>query len=294
MPTARSFIPFSAHSPLQAPPFPLSIRPGSLAFWVLIAAKTAIPLLVISGHGWIKHIVARNLCQPIDLHLPRPVGESIFAGMSIAPSAEFDTPDRNQDGGGATQDEPTLRALEGLPVPERMETTRPNERESDSGPEDDREPAATLISLEVDATEIDTPPGPHGSWSAELRAANEPKQSNETRYRVTGLTLLPAIMATEGLREVLAGIIVMPVEAFVVRVIGRAYRHSAGVPATDMYPLSSTIRSLGLRGVGNIASVLVLQLGVTGLVWIGFTVVSQRLLSRKKEQPKKDGEVVVR
>jgi hypothetical protein len=285
MPSALSFIPFSAHSPLQAPPFPLSPRPSSLAFWSLTAAKSLIPLIIISAHGWIKHIVARNLYQPIYLHLPRPVGESIFAGMPLSPPAEFDTPDRNQEDTANTQDEPTLRALEGLPALETMETTRPNERESDSGPEEDREPSATLISLEVDSTEMDTAPGPGGSWSAELRAASEPKQSNETRYRVTGLTLLPAIMATEGLREVLAGIIVMPIEALLVRVIGRAYRWSAGLPATDMYPLTSTVRSLGLRGVGNIVSVLVLQLGVTGVVWIGFTVASQRMLSKKKDEP---------
>jgi hypothetical protein len=287
MPSTTSFIPFSSYSPLQAPPFPLSPGPSSLALWGLTATKSLIPLIAISAHGWIKHIVARNLYQPIYLHLPRPVGESIFAGMSISPSAEFDTPDRNQDDAVNTQDEPTLRALEGLPVLEAMEITRPNERESDSGPEEDREPSATLISLEVDATEMDTAPGPGGSWSAELRAAIEPKQSNEARYRVTGLTLLPAIMATEGLREVLAGIIVMPIEALLVRIIGRAYRFSAGLPPTDMYPLGSTVRSFGLRGIGNIASVLVLQLGVTGVVWIGFTVASQRMLSKKNE-PKKD------
>jgi hypothetical protein len=292
MPTARSFIPFSAHSPIQAPPFPLPIGARSLASWSLVAAKSLIPLLVISGNGWIKHIVARNLYQPIYLNLPRPIGESIFAGMSISPSAEFDTPDRNQEDRSNVQDEPTLRALEGLPVLERMETTRPNERENESGPEDEREPAATLISLEVDATELDSTPGPQGSWSAELRAANEPKQSNETRYRVTGLTLLPAIMATEGLREVVAGLIVMPVEALMVRVIGRAYRHSAGATTTDMYTLSSTIRDLGLRGTGNILSVLVLQLGITGLVWAGFTVVSQRLLSRKKRDSPRNTMVV--
>jgi hypothetical protein len=170
----------------------------------------------------------------------------MFSGIpDAAPAMEYDAPDRNpgiEAVPNATiraEDPPTLRALEGRPAMEPQNeaqlgrTEAVFEIEHDSSDEEEGEMAqATLISFDVEATEsMDNSLGP---WSAELRSANEPGQSKDVKYRVTGLTLLPTILATEGLREVIAGILVMPLEAVMVRIIARAYRQSAGLSTSDL------------------------------------------------------------
>lgn len=172
-------------------------------------------------------------------------------------------------------DEPTLRALEGLPALERTEARQ--EREDSSDGEDDELAHATLISFDVEPTEgAESTAGP---WSAELRSANEPKVSEFVKYRVTGLTMLPAIMATEGLRDIVTGIIVMPFEAIMVRLLAKAYRESAGLGVRDLYAVGPHISSSSL---GNLASIVGMQVVVTGIIWAGFTVGSQVWLSRTK------------
>ena len=137
-----------------------------------------------------------------------------------------------------------------------------------------------LISFDIEATEsIDNSPG---TWSIELRSANELKQPKDVRYRVTGLTLLPIILATEGLREVVAGILVMPLEAVMVRTIARAYRQSAKSSTSDLYQLIELIPASE-----NLFSVFTLQLAITGVVWAGFTVASQWWGARKYSQAEK-------
>jgi hypothetical protein len=89
--------------------------------------------------------------------------------------------------------------------------------------------------------------------------------------------MLPPIMATEGLRDVFAGVLVMPIEALMVRVIGRAYRVSAGLPLTDIYEINK-----GIYGLGNIFSALMIQLAITGIVWAGFVGGTQWWASRQR------------
>ncbi|KAF4633624.1 hypothetical protein G7Y89_g4486 [Cudoniella acicularis] len=297
LPTLRSFIPFSYASPLQIPSIPF--RPTSLVPWTSVLLRSATPMLMILLHGKVKFLASRILYRHIYTLLPRPTGESMFSGMQDAsPIAEFDTPDRGMEERThhRAEDEPTLRALEGLPALERTETrSRQIERDSDSSVADDGEVThATLISFDVEATEaVESPLGALGTWSAELRSANEPKQSDEPRYRVTGLTVLPPIMATEGLREIIAGIIVMPVEAAMVRVIGHACRASSGSGMGDIYPVTSGLAGFGLTGVDNIIAVLLLQLGLTGVVWAGFTVGTQWWASRNRESEGETQEKVV-
>jgi hypothetical protein len=237
-------------------------------------------MLIILIHGKVKYMAARIMYRPIYKILPRPSGDSMFSGLNIsAPLMEYDTPDRNTDERSRyrSEDEPTLRALEGLPALDRTDT-RPiqNEQDQDSSDEEDDEMThATLISFDVEATDVVE--SSLGTWSAELRSANEPKPSQDVKYRVTGVTMLPPIMATEGLREIAAGIIVMPLEALMVRVIGRAYRASAGLGVEDMYGPGS-----GLPSMGNLFSVLTVQLAVTGVIWAGFTVGTQWWTSRRR------------
>ena len=235
-------------------------------------ASTVAPMLVILAHGKIKYAISRILYSPIYKTLPRPTGESIFSGLAIsAPGMEYDSPDRVQERPFHLSDEPTLRALEGLPNLERQHR--------DESSDEDEMAQATLISFDVEAT--DTVGNATGTWSAELRSANEPSPAQHLSYRVTGLTMLPTFMATEGLREVVAGIFVMPLEAVMVRIIGRAYRMSAGLPMEDLCP-AGYINGFAIRGVQNILSALAMQLVVTGITWAGFTIGTQYWAARKR------------
>lgn len=262
---------------------------------------TAAPILIIMVHGKVKYFTSRILYRPIYKSLPRPTGDSMFSGIpETAPSVEYDAPDRTADVGTVeitphahvrAEDSPTLRALEGRPAsdsqaepqaesqaPPRVRRETLFDMEQDSSDEEDGETAhATLISFDVEATEsMDNSLGP---WSAELRSANEPKPSKEVRYRVTGLTLVPTILATEGLREVVVGVLVMPLEAVMVRVIARAYRQSAGLGVSDIYQLGEHVPAFE-----NLFSAFALQLAMTGVVWAGFTYGSQWWAARKYPQ----------
>ena len=65
----------------------------------------------------------------------------------------------------------------------------------------------------------------------------------------------------------------MPLEALMVRVIGKAYRRSAGLGMEDMY-------GWGMPSMWNIITVLTVQLAVTGVIWAGFTAGTQWLAAR--------------
>jgi len=292
-PSLLSFIPFSKESPLLSP-LP-ALTSASLAS-ILTVLESALPLFYIVLHGKVKFFASHLLYRPIYKALPRPVGQSMFAGLPVAPpTMEYDTPDQQPQPRRAsrlTEDEITLRALEGLPSLEGPEPqARPVERDTDSSADDAEMAHATLISFDVEATDSagQGPPlgGGLGQWSAELRSANELPPS-ETRYRMTGMTLLPTIMAVEGLREILAGIVVIPLEAVMVRCIGRLYRASANVGVGDMWPRKSGYGGLG--GLTNILSALTLQLGVTGIVWAGFTITSQWAARRKRAEVEEEKE----
>ena len=256
------------------------MSPVSITSWVLSLLHHMAPMLAIFVHGKFKFFFSRMTYRPIYKSLPRPTGDSMFSGLPIsAPRMEFDTPDQDIHDRNAyrREDEQTLRALEGLPETDRTEPPAlRNEGDPEATDDEDVEVAhATLISFDVEATEAVE--NSQGTWSAELRSANEPKAADGVKYRVTGMTMLPPIMATEGLREVFAGILVMPVEALMVRVIGSAYRNSSGSGMEDMFAVNSVI-----RGWGNLFSVLSIQVAVTGVIWAGFTVGVQMWANRRR------------
>ena len=167
----------------------------------------------------------------------------MFAGLNLSPpSMEYDTPDRPaaRRTTAVREDMETLRALEGrsaidndllLVEQDELQISRetvPSEPSDDgewTGPQ-------TAFSLDVEAN-LDTSAS-GGMWSAELRSASDPKDA-KTKYRVTGLTMLPTILAAEGLREIVISILVLPIEASMIRVIGWSYLQSAGVGASGFY-----------------------------------------------------------
>lgn len=208
----------------------------------------------------------------------------MFQGLGVlAPRLEYDTPDQPtaDENTPISEDGPTLRALEGMTAPPsaHRRTSWRQEQPGASEDEDDDQPPTTLISFDVEATE--PADREETSWSAELRSAQEPNISAGTKYRITGLTLLPFIMATEAMREVVASILTLPMEAFMVRVIGRSYRASAGLGMADMYGMSMMLK-LGGQGYENLVSVTALQVAVTGVVWTGLVSFSAWYAEKKR------------
>ena len=295
-PSLKSFIPFSAASPVQLPPSP-SPNFLSLASWGSTLLGSLAPMLVILIHGRVKFFVCKLLYRPVYKALPRPTGDSMFSGLALdAPSLEYDAPDReNERPQWHGEDAPTLRALEGRPTLEDREAREEErmrllslamEQNDDSSiDEGDEMQQATLISFDVEAT----PPveNSSGPWSAELRSANEPKKSKGIDYRVTGLTMLPTFLATEGLRDIIAGVIVLPLEAIMVRIIGRAYQQSAGMGLSDFYTVFA-VKDL-VPASGNIFGAFALQALFTGAIWTGFTLASQRWIAKRKPKLDENG-----
>lgn len=285
LPSLRSFIPFSAASPLQLPAPPsLEIRP--ILSWGFALFRSATPLLVILAHGKLKFFVARLFYRPIYKSLPRPTGDSMFSGLPIStPSIGFDTPDIpfEEERPRRGEDTPTLRALEGLPALDREEREEARMRQSlmdqddSSEDENDEVQQTTLISFDVEAAHATE--NSMGTWSAELRSANEPK-SKIIQYRVTGLTMLPTILATEGLREICAGILVIPLEAVMVRIIGRAYLQNSGLSLSSFYEVFAFKDAI--PAWRNLVGAFAIQVVATGVIWAGFTLGSQRWAGKRR------------
>ncbi|KAF8850552.1 hypothetical protein BDZ45DRAFT_731502 [Acephala macrosclerotiorum] len=271
LPSMKSFVLFSSQSPFRLPAHPPFTRG-----WIGSLAWTVAPFFVMIGYENLNMIVSDFVYRPIYKALPRPTGDTMLDGPnSLPPQSDFDTfnePTAANEREITNYDEPTLRALEGLPALERPEQRQ--EREDSSEEEDDELAHATLISFDVEPTEgAESSSGP---WSAELRSANEPKPSDGVKYRVTGLTMLPAIMATEALRDIVAGFLIMPFEGIMVRVLAKTYRESAGLGAGDLFGVGP-----GISTWGNLLSVMGMQMAVTGVIWASFTVGSQLWFSRR-------------
>ncbi|OWP02561.1 hypothetical protein B2J93_4404 [Marssonina coronariae] len=274
-PGLLSFVPFSSSSPLRMPP-PPSLTRGSLLSWGTAFFRAISPLLVMIAHGQAKYAISNAISTPILRYLPQPIGDSPFSGLPILTGTESDALSLADERDPQRSDEPTLRALEGLPALETANGDSSDEEEISH---------ATLISFDVEPSEpVERSPG---SWSAELRSTNELRPPERGAYRVTGLTLLPPVFATECLREIGAGIMLLPLEAIMVRTIGRAFRHGTGLGTADLWNVGPAI-----HGVGNLLASLTMQLAVTGLLWMGFTVRTQKRAEKLRRAKREDQEGV--
>jgi hypothetical protein len=287
LPSLRSLIPFSAYSPLQLPPLPSSLSAAALLSWATAFLLNVAPLGLVLAHSTATSTVSSIIYGPVYRLLPRPVNqpEGLLPGMMEPsdypePSTEidYDAPDSENrypsgiaDGESTTphlstapsQHVATLQALEG----------RPTNRD-DSSDEDDHEMSQqTLITFDVEATEMTEET--MGTWSAELRSANEPVPK-ETMYQITALTMLPPLLAAEGLSAVLAGIALLPLEALMVRTVARGYRRSAGLGTGDLF--AGTV--IPWQAMINIFAVNAVELAVTGAIWAAFTISSQAMAGK--------------
>lgn len=291
LPSLRSFIPFSPESTLHLPaPPPLALKP--IISWASVVLQSAGPMAVIFAHAKVKFWIARRVNGVIYKTLPRPTKQGNDGRIAPRSFWESDTPtapsEQSQPRRGA--DEPTLRALEGRPAMDRGDSrAQQTDFEPESSDDEDGEIThATLISFDVEATDaVENSIGPMGSWSAELRSANDPKPSTMVSFRFTALTMLPPFLAAEGLSEIVAGIILLPFEAAMVRIIGRAYRRSGGLGVSDLYDVFDKIPSFG-----KMFSAFAVQLVVAGVVWIGTTVATE-WLSAKPVEKSEDEDIII-
>lgn len=211
----------------------------------------------------------------------------MFSGLGVnPPTMEFDTPDaemRSSRGTPRAEDALTLRTLEGrsaVGTPDRTgNETNQEDHEASEGEDEAEVNHATLVSFDVEATEsVDAA---NGSWSAELRSANDSRQPKIAKYRVSGITLLPTIMATEGIKELASSVIALPLEYVMVRV--RSSQLFCPRSYAESCPPQAIARAYGRKGVlalslsdfsqrnAPVLSAFAIQFICTGVVWAGFT-----------------------
>ncbi|KAG9244074.1 hypothetical protein BJ878DRAFT_87095 [Calycina marina] len=259
-PSLMSFIPFSSSSPLQLPtPFSLT---GLFA--------SASPILTMILWRQTEAIISKVLYRPVYRSLPRPVGGSMFEGLDFEPGLGYDAPDRPTTRRDVREDAETLRALEGRSEEGSVMRVNSESRPATLSVSDDEaswQRPRQAFSLDVEAT-VNMSGGSDGQWVAELRNANEPTERRQ-KYRITGMTILPVVLAAEALRDVVVGIFLTPIEAATIRVIGLAYRRGAGLDTADI-PGPWDLRSL-VPIAGSLFGTYALQVIYVGSVWAAYT-----------------------
>lgn len=275
-PGLMSLIPFTPLSLIQFKLKSQTTYRQYSASLIRAALQTIVPLLVIRGYERIQLAVSSIIYRQIYNGLPRPTGTDLLSGLPLgSPNVDNDTTDHII---ASTWN--SLPSASWIAMSNDSESPSQNVGHDGSDVEDDEMNHAQLISFDVEPTESSD--ASRGPWSAELRSANETKAPSVARYRVTGLTLLPNILATEGLTDAVCDIMVLPFEAFMVRVIGAAYQASRDVKSNNYFEIG-----LKPRGIVNLIVTWTWQVTVTGVIWAGFTLCTnwytiQR--QRKKEK----------
>lgn len=291
-PSNGSFIPFSRYSPLQLPPHPTSLK--GLLPWGSALIDTAAPMLAILGYIRATNLISSIIFGPIYRSLPRPVNLKVVSsqnGNSQSPE-QPESPNRasNQqardsndpsDGSVDTHRQNTLSSLEGRP-PAGAHMHDSFYDEDDAYMPMSLDEQTALISLDFEATEISSVAGAPGTgdWSAELRSAEPPKQ---TAYRITTFTMLPPLLAAEGLSAVIAAAVTLPVEMLMVRIVANAFRASAGVRGVELVDFIESWWKLPLTGLLNVAIVQAAELICVGVIWSGYTFISNCVGGNERE-----------
>lgn len=277
LPCLKSFILFSSESPFQLPP-----NPSFSSSWSGELFQMALPFLALYSYNKIRARISNYTYRPIYKSIPRPTGDIMvqhdaFGGTGALYNSEagvtIGEPNVTREG----YDERVRTSDEPIEVVERRGPDREVQEASDD--EEDELAHATLISFDVEPTE--GPESVAGPWSAELRSANEPKPSDGVKYRVTGLTMLPAIMATEATRDIVTDILVMPCEAIMLRVLATTYRRSAGLGTYGLWPIGLQIN---MSSAMNLMTVIGAQFFISGIILTGFTIGTQVWLHRVRLQ----------
>jgi len=149
----------------------------------------------------------------------------------------------------ASQHDQTLRMLEGLPAEEENE--------------DDEIVHATLVSFDVEASEMETT---GNTYSAELRNMNA--EPEPTAFRTNFLTTLPPIFSTEIFAKVIGGIALVPFEMIMVRIVAAGFTKRAGIKM-DVWEMPGS-----WRWARNILVTHAVDLVVGGAIWMGISGIS--------------------
>jgi hypothetical protein len=275
-PSLRSLIPFSAYSPLQIPSRPASLTLIPLASWAVVLAGAIAPFGLVLAYNSISSVVSSIIYGPVYRRLPRPVNpkeghhtepmQTLSEMINIPPESLQLNPSNDTDGNitnsddtsAPTQHTATLDALEG----------RPSHHDDSSDDGEHELSGQAMITFDVEATDLSE--APVGTWSAELRSVNEPPRK-EIPYPITALTMLPPLLAAEALSTGITTIVMLPLEAIMVRTLARSFRQSANLSTGDMFS------GVGLtwRVISNILTVHALECVVTGSLWAAFIVGSE-------------------
>lgn len=296
LPSFKSFIPFSSSSPLRAPPislFRLGLR-GLLPCAYVLLWELA-PLASVLIYSAAEARISRILYHPIYRLLPGPLNNIIKRQDQVVTESS-ETLDQQRQNVEETQIESigvdanpqadstgwdlipaathdsTLQTLEGQPSDSTIINNLNRDHEGESSDEDSEGneiSQQTVITFDIEAEQISDPEVPMGAWSAELRNTNENENDlpKPLAYRITPLTMLPLLLAVDGLLAILTHIFTLPLEAAMVRIIGRAYGANR-----DMFAVGFGIP---WKGMGNLMAIYSIELAVSGIIWTGFTLLSQ-------------------
>lgn len=268
----KSFIPFQETSLVRLKPKDTNSTWQLPLTWAGALIFSTAPLLAVWGYEKLKVTVSALIYRRIYMRLPRPAGSSIFSGIPV----DLLRTERNSADQISSYVQDSGPNISWAVNSNHPEAQSPSMGQDASDDEDDEMNHAQLISFDVEPTE--SADANRGPWSAELRSSNDSKQSGVTRYRVTGLTLLPTILAAERWRDIIADILVMPIEALMVRFIGRAYRINNAFSVEDIFE-----PNLRITGFSNLMMAYTLQSAITGVIWGLITFSTNRYAIRRQK-----------
>lgn len=251
------------------------------------------PLSMVYFYGEVKGFVSDQCNRQIYRLLPHPDGGGMFAGIE---SAAHDTTINHAAGTAPTAPQETENfesandaiATETVPRSDanRDASQSSNRRASSDAESDDAQDhqgrdraGETIFSFEYEVT--DTLISSNTPYSATLRPQQSAKSKNDDPdllFRVTGLTMMPTILAFEMSREVVAGLICLPLETLMVRSLATAYRHSAGLGTKDLFP-ALPLKNLWLSKavLSKVLIILGMQFVVSGVIWAAYTTVTEHI-----------------
>ncbi|RTE76910.1 hypothetical protein BHE90_008601 [Fusarium euwallaceae] len=300
LPSLSFFVPFSADSPIPAPPPLDGLSIQSVLQWIGGVCISATPFLL-----WVmtQRLIRDLRPQLWSIILPRlpntspPLGTPPNWGPTDRPRDRDRT--ENTHSRSATNDVSPLRAIDGQ-VPNDTGPVEAVRRPStfsmrdDFSDEDENEGAnATLISFDVEATEASSD-GPQGLWSAELRpSVNDARGLSSPSYVDTLLTQLPPLLANYIFSESAIRILTAPYESMSLRLLARTFRLRLGLPSHDIFNVN-LLSGLNSTLVINFLSSQFIHLVLCSELWAGFATISELLHTTPEEwkeaEDQKEGE----
>ncbi|TAQ84379.1 hypothetical protein B7494_g7296 [Chlorociboria aeruginascens] len=213
-PSWRFLVPFLPGSPISPVPIP-SLNFESILACGPVLLQSVAPLFLIHLHHIAYNVLESILYDLIFVTLPQPnpTVQSLpkLLGLLAHDSSDLSYTQR--------EDEPSYRGPAQLATSEPPGTPdlSPDLHESSEDEDEGEINRASMVSFEV-IPGVQLPDiSSGGAWSAELRNANEPVVSNVPKYRITAMTMLPTVLATEIIKAFVSAVLLVPLEAVMIR-----------------------------------------------------------------------------